>query len=149
VSADGINSCDTNEHETEFDIWWDREGRGMARGKHESSEEYCARVACVAWKNGEFCGVRKHKHEFKCKNIQKKVIQIVSKQLLIDNSKITCDSNPVDDLGADSLDIIELVMAFEEEFSIEISDDEEVEHGITIGKIIDFIDDKRLLDTYR
>ena len=54
--------------------------------------------------------------------IEQKVKKIVIDQLGVDESKLTLESSFIDDLGADSLDTVELVMAFEEEFSIEIPD---------------------------
>ena len=56
--------------------------------------------------------------------IFEKVQQITVEQLSVDASAVTMESTFVDDLGADSLDIVELIMAFEEEFEVEISDDE-------------------------
>ena len=52
-----------------------------------------------------------------------KVKAIVVEQLGVDESEVAIDSTFIDDLGADSLDIVELIMAFEEEFNIEIPDD--------------------------
>ena len=52
-----------------------------------------------------------------------KVKAIVVEQLGVDESEVTIDSTFIDDLGADSLDIVELIMAFEEEFNVEIPDD--------------------------
>lgn len=56
--------------------------------------------------------------------IFEKVQQITVEQLSVDASAVTMESTFVDDLGADSLDIVELIMAFEEEFEVEIPDDE-------------------------
>ena len=56
-------------------------------------------------------------------DISSKVKKIVADHLGIDEAKVTDESSFIDDLGADSLDTVELVMAFEEEFSIEIPDD--------------------------
>ena len=56
-------------------------------------------------------------------DIEAQVIKIVSTQLNAEEAKISLDSSFVDDLGADSLDQVELVMAFEEEFDIEIPDE--------------------------
>jgi len=56
--------------------------------------------------------------------IESKIIKIVADQLNVDESEINSDSSFVDDLGADSLDTVELVMAFEEEFGVEIPDDD-------------------------
>lgn len=52
-----------------------------------------------------------------------KVKEIVVEQLGVDASEVTIDSTFIDDLGADSLDIVELIMAFEEEFGVEIPDE--------------------------
>ena len=57
-------------------------------------------------------------------NIENRVTEIVAKQLDVPATQITLDSSFVDDLGADSLDTVELVMALEEEFNIEIPDEE-------------------------
>jgi len=71
--------------------------------------------------------------------IIKKVKEITSEQLGVDESQITSEAKFVDDLGADSLDTVELVMALEEEFDIEISD-EEAEKLITVQKVIDYLE---------
>lgn len=67
-----------------------------------------------------------------------KVKQIIVDQLGVDESKVTMDASLVDTLGADSLDIVELVMAFEEEFSIEIPD-EAAEKISTVADIVEQI----------
>jgi len=72
---------------------------------------------------------------------EEKVKKIVVDHLGIDESKITLDSKFIDDLGADSLDTVELVMAFEEEFGSEISDSE-AEKILTVGDAIKFIESK-------
>ena len=71
-----------------------------------------------------------------------KVKKIVVDHLGIDNSKIKLDSKFIDDLGADSLDTVELVMAFEEQFNIEIPDDA-AETILTIQDAISFIESKK------
>lgn len=58
--------------------------------------------------------------------MENKVKEIIAKQLGVDLSQVTDDASFVDDLGADSLDTVELVMAFEEEFNVEIPDDDAV-----------------------
>ena len=71
-----------------------------------------------------------------------KVKKIIAEHLGIDDmSKITDDARFIDDLGADSLDTVELVMAFEEEFGSEISDSE-AEKILTVGDAIKFIESK-------
>ena len=74
-------------------------------------------------------------------DISSKVKKIVSDHLGIDGAKVNDDSNFIDDLGADSLDTVELVMAFEEEFGSEISDSE-AEKILTVGDAIKFIESK-------
>ena len=73
--------------------------------------------------------------------IESQVKQIVVDHLGIDEAKVTPESKFIDDLGADSLDTVELVMAFEEEFGSEISDSE-AEKILTVGDAIKFIDSK-------
>ena len=70
---------------------------------------------------------------------EEQVKKIVIDHLGIEESKITSDSKFIEDLGADSLDTVELVMAFEEKFGIEIPDDA-AETIRTIQNAIDFID---------
>ena len=67
--------------------------------------------------------------------------KIVADHLGIDEVKVTEEASFIDDLGADSLDTVELVMAFEEEFGSEISDSE-AEKILTIGDAIKFIEKK-------
>ena len=70
--------------------------------------------------------------------IESKIIKIVADQLNVDESEINSDSSFVDDLGADSLDTVELVMAFEEEFGVEIPD-EDAEGIQSVQNAIDYI----------
>lgn len=72
-------------------------------------------------------------------DIEARVKKIVSEHLDIDESKIAANSNFADDLGADSLDQVELVMAFEEEFSIEIPDDA-AEKITTVADAVKYIE---------
>lgn len=71
-----------------------------------------------------------------------KVKEIVIDQLGVEESDVTMDSKFVDDLGADSLDVIELIMAFEEEFNIEIPDCES-HVGKTVRDAVEFIDQNK------
>jgi acyl carrier protein len=68
----------------------------------------------------------------------KKIKSIVSDKLSISEDQITEEASFIDDLGADSLDTVELVMALEDEFSMDIPD-EEAEKLTTIGKAMDYI----------
>jgi len=70
--------------------------------------------------------------------IEAKIIKIVADQLNVDESEINSDSSFVDDLGADSLDTVELVMAFEEEFGVEIPD-EDAEGIQSVQNAIDYV----------
>ena len=74
-------------------------------------------------------------------DIQSKVKKIVSDHLGIEETKVTDESSFIDDLGADSLDTVELVMAFEEEFGSEISDSD-AEKILTVGDAVKFIENK-------
>tara|TARA_Y100000590_G_scaffold84662_1_gene94571 strand:+ start:214 stop:456 length:243 start_codon:yes stop_codon:yes gene_type:complete len=75
------------------------------------------------------------------KDISGKVKKMVADHLGVDEAKVTDESNFIDDLGADSLDTVELVMAFEEEFGSEISDNE-AEKILTVGDAIKFIENQ-------
>ena len=70
-----------------------------------------------------------------------KIKEIIIDKLGIDNGKITMDAKFIDDLGADSLDTVELIMQFEEEFGIEIPD-EEAEKLLSVGNAVDYITNK-------
>ena len=74
-------------------------------------------------------------------DIEERVKKIVVEHLGVEEAKIQSDSKFIDDLGADSLDTVELVMAFEEEFGSEISDSE-AEKILTVGDAIKFIENK-------
>ena len=70
--------------------------------------------------------------------VAEKVKEIIVEQLGVDPEEVTMEASFVNDLGADSLDTVELVMALEEEFNIEIPD-EEAEKLDTVGKAIEYI----------
>ena len=78
-------------------------------------------------------------------DIVTRVKRIVVKNLSVDESKIVSHAKFVEDLGADSLDTVELVMAFEEEFAIEIPDDK-AEEIQTVKDAIDFIEQELRVD---
>ncbi|MCX4355230.1 MAG: acyl carrier protein [Oscillospiraceae bacterium] len=76
-------------------------------------------------------------------DILEKVKDLIADQLdVVDKDSITEGSSITDDLGADSLDVVDLVMALEDEFGIEIPEDE-VENIKTVGDIIKYIEDKQ------
>ncbi len=70
-----------------------------------------------------------------------KIKEIIIDKLGVEENKITSDARFIEDLGADSLDTVELIMQFEEEFDIEISD-EDAENLNTVGNSIDYINSK-------
>jgi acyl carrier protein len=74
-------------------------------------------------------------------NVAEKIKQIVSEQLGVDEGEVTATASFVDDLGADSLDTVELVMAFEEAFEIEIPD-EDAEKIRTVQDAITYVEKK-------
>ena len=71
-----------------------------------------------------------------------KVKEIIADQLGIDEEEIVSDASFIDDLGADSLDLVELIMALEEEFDMEIPD-EDAEKIKTVGDAVDYIKEKQ------
>ena len=71
-------------------------------------------------------------------SIEVKVKEIIVQQLGVDAEKVTAEASFVDDLGADSLDVVELVMAFEEEFDVE-SPDEAAEKIATVKDAVEFL----------
>ena len=71
-------------------------------------------------------------------NIESQVKEIIVEQLGVDAEKVTADAKFIEDLGADSLDTVELVMAFEDKFSIEVPD-EEAEKLKSVKDVVDYI----------
>ncbi len=74
-------------------------------------------------------------------NLEERVMNLVITHLGVDAGKVTNDSSFIDDLGADSLDTVEIVMAFEEEFDIEIAD-EDAQKMRTVSDVIEYLKDK-------
>ncbi len=72
--------------------------------------------------------------------ILEKVKKIIVEQLGVADTAVTMEASFIDDLGADSLDIVELIMALEEEFDIEIPDSD-AEKVVTVGDVVDYIKD--------
>ena len=75
------------------------------------------------------------------KSVEEKVKDIIVEQLAVNPEQVTPTASFIEDLGADSLDIVELVMAFEEEFSVEVPD-EDAEKLQTVGQVIEYIKGK-------
>lgn len=73
-------------------------------------------------------------------DIFEKVKEIIIEQLGVSETSITTEASFIDDLGADSLDIVELIMALEEEFDLEIPDND-AEKVVTVGDVVDYIKD--------
>jgi acyl carrier protein len=76
------------------------------------------------------------------KSIEEKVKDIIVEQLGVNPEQVTPQASFIEDLGADSLDIVELVMAFEEEFGVEVPD-EEAEKLQTVQDVIEYIKNKQ------
>ncbi len=74
--------------------------------------------------------------------IFEKVVKVVSNQLQVESSKIKAESNLIKDLKADSLDIVDMIITFEEQFGIEI-DDNAVTDIKTVGDIVNYIESKQ------
>ena len=70
--------------------------------------------------------------------IKKRIVEIIASQLGIEKDEVTAEASVVDDLGADSLDVVELVMALEEAFDLEIPD-EEAQKIISVQNIFDYM----------
>jgi len=75
--------------------------------------------------------------------LEERVKEIIVEQLGVNAEQVTPEASFIDDLGADSLDTVELIMAFEEEFGAEIPD-EEAEKLTTVGKVTDYLKGKGL-----
>ena len=71
-------------------------------------------------------------------NIEQRVISVIAEQLSVDESQVKPEAHFIDDLGADSLDLVELVMSLEKEFDCEIPD-EEAEKITTVQSAIDYV----------
>ena len=75
---------------------------------------------------------------FSSRDVEDKMIDIIVEQLSVDREKVVPEASFVNDLGADSLDLVELIMAMEEEFDVEIPD-EEAEKIATVQNAIDYV----------
>jgi acyl carrier protein len=75
-------------------------------------------------------------------NTFERVKKVLVEQLDVSEDEVTPDASVIDDLGADSLDVVEIVMGLEEEFDVEIPD-EEAERLTTVHKIVEYVDEKQ------
>jgi acyl carrier protein len=71
-----------------------------------------------------------------------KIRALLSEQLDIEEDEITMESKLAEDLGADSLDVVDLIMAIEDEFEVEVLD-EDIEKVVTVGDIVNYVSDNR------
>ena len=71
--------------------------------------------------------------------VLEQIIKMVAEQFMIDENEISADTSFVDDLGADSLDVVELTMALEEEFSLAEVSDEELKKIATVGDLVEYV----------
>lgn len=76
------------------------------------------------------------------KSIEEKVKDIIVEQLSVNAEQVTPEAKFIEDLGADSLDVVELVMAFEEQFGVEVPD-EDAEKLTSVGDVIKYIEEKQ------
>jgi acyl carrier protein len=107
--------------------------------------QYRARAAGpgqAAWERISAIQFLKHKDHPLMSTVEQQVKAIVAEQLGVKQEQVTNDASFVDDLGADSLDTVELVMALEEEFEIEIPD-EDAEKITTVHQAIEYINERR------
>lgn len=72
-----------------------------------------------------------------------RVREIIASQLDVEEDSITMDSDILEDFGADSLDLVDLVMSFEDEFGVEVPDDE-VEKFHTVGDVVKYLEENQL-----
>jgi len=71
--------------------------------------------------------------------VMEKIRRLVSEQFLIDEANITADTSFVDDLGADSLDVVELTMALEEEFTLPETSEDALSEISTVGDLVEYV----------
>ncbi len=75
------------------------------------------------------------------KTVEERVKEIIVEQLSVNPEQVTMNAKFIEDLSADSLDVVELVMAFEEQFEIEVPD-EDAEKLLSVGDVVKYIEDK-------
>jgi len=85
--------------------------------------------------------LQKNKKQEEIMDVVAKVKEIIVEELGVDENEVTMEASFIEDLGADSLDTVELIMKFEEEFDIDIAD-EDAEKLTTVGKAIEYLKTK-------
>ena len=129
--------------------------KGLSRARRQRCPQACILTAALIrlrsasrLKRGlkEFVGpgrcrqdVKQRKDDNQMSEVAERVKKIVVEHLGVEADKVSDSASFIDDLGADSLDIVELVMAFEEEFGCEIPDDA-AEHILTVGDAVKFLE---------
>jgi acyl carrier protein len=127
-------------------------GKSRAKLARNRARDGCRKDPCVSAQpdapyrrlpmpTGNQAGRKQNKDEEKTtmSDVAERVKKIVIEHLGVDADKVVSNANFIEDLGADSLDTVELVMAFEEEFSVEIPDDA-AETIVTVGDAIKFLE---------
>jgi acyl carrier protein len=106
---------------------------------------WCNYFSCQPWASllsvGPVLTNREETRLMSEKSIEEKVKEIIVEQLGVNPEQVTPNASFIEDLGADSLDTVELVMAFEEEFSVEVPD-EDAEKLQTVGDVIRYIEER-------
>jgi acyl carrier protein len=120
----------------------DRTATGTPRGVPLQYRARAAGPGLAAWERISAIQFLKYKDHPLMSTVEQQVKAIVAEQLGVKQEQVTNDASFVDDLGADSLDTVELVMALEEEFEIEIPD-EDAEKITTVHQAIDYINERR------
>jgi acyl carrier protein len=119
-------------------------GRLAAGGRPDRARKLRIEDACVDFRSGlrsirgERLGAARVRTD-KMSDVAERVKKIVVEHLGVEADKVVDNANFIDDLGADSLDTVELVMAFEEEFGVEIPDDQ-AETIVTVGDAVKFLE---------
>lgn len=122
--AKGVSEASEATHSLEASIFQEKEN------------SVCQRIGGLVWLPEIY------PTSFMADNIQEKVKDIIVEQLGVDAGQVTPEAKFVEDLGADSLDTVELVMAFEEEFGIEVPD-EDAEKLQTVGDVLRYVEERQ------
>jgi acyl carrier protein len=112
----------------------DSAGRGTAHGPYGAETRFFDSLVGASYGGRTY----QSEEDGRMASIEEKVKQLIVEQLNVDEAEVTPSAHIIDDLGADSLDIVELVMTFEESFGIEIPD-EDAEKIHTVKDAVDYI----------